>query len=366
SSYRTVRTTETETEYIEIRVDDTVDVDVVDTSGDLRVGDDGRVSVTVKNDGHETARDAQVVVVSNKMFSADVDSKYIGVLEPGQRVTSEFRVSVNENAVTGEYPINVRLDYQGGNGVAHQSEVETGRVEVGDELEFDVSAEPYALYVDSIGAVNVTVTNEGNSTVRNARVMMKESPPFIPVSSKSSIGDLAPGESETTQFRVEVSGRAVAQDYPLSFQVEYYNAFNETVTSDESTASVKVGPERTFRVVGTPEVSAGGTQTVTFTFESQGRFRDAVARINTDTPFSTDDDTAYLGDLEPGERVNATFKVTVDGSATPKEYSVDAEIKYENAFGEKVVSELEKAPVKVTEGEGFLASMLAKILGIFG
>jgi hypothetical protein len=196
---------------------------------------------------------------------------------------------------------------------------------------------------------------------------MRESPPFVPVASQTGLGDLAPGESRETSFRVEVSDRAVAGDYPLDFAVRYRNSYDDAEETGEVTASVPVGPERGFAVEGAPPaVSAGATETVTLRLRNTGAstLDDAVARINADSPFSTDDDTAYLGDLAPGETANATFRVSVDGGATPKTYSMDAEIKFQNGYGDRVVTDLEEAPVRVEEGGGLIAGLLSAIAGL--
>jgi hypothetical protein len=50
--------------------------------------------------------------------------------------------------------------------------------------------------------------------------------------------------------------------------------------------------------------------------------------------------------------------MSVDSGATPKQYSVDVVAKYDNAFGDKVVTEVRKAPVEVEEGGGILGWIL--------
>jgi hypothetical protein len=91
---------------------------------------------------------------------------------------------------------------------------------------------------------------------------------------------------------------------------------------------------------------------------------DAVARINANSPFETDDDTAYVGDLEPGESATVEFTVSVDGAATPKTYAVDTTVKYDNAFGRTVVTDVEPTAVEVTAGSGGLVSALLNLLGL--
>lgn len=363
-SYEVLRSDETQRETVTVRVEETVDLDVLSVRGDgLRAGDDGRVTATFKNDGDERARDARLRLVSSPPFEARDGSKHVGELPPGESARTSFRVSVGDSYTEGDAAAKFALEYEDENGVTHETEPETAGVGVAGDADFSVDAEAEAMYVDSVGAVHATVTNVGDTAVEEARYVLRETPPFQPVSNKASLGDLAPGESATASFRVEVSDRAVAQRYPIEGHVEYQDMYNETRTSDATTDSVEIGPERDFSVSGTPTVNAGGTETVEFTVENTGGgpMRDAVARINVDSPLSTDDDTAYLGDVEPGESTNVSYRISVDSGATEKEYSVDAVIKYDNAFGDKVVTDIQKAPVRV-EGS---AGILGRILSLF-
>jgi hypothetical protein len=58
----------------------------------------------------------------------------------------------------------------------------------------------------------------------------------------------------------------------------------------------------------------------------------AQARISVIDPFSSDDDTAYLGDMKPGDSATALFSVKTDPGATVKTYSMDSEVGYTDSF----------------------------------
>lgn len=363
-AYRVVRHDESESESIEVRVEETVELDVVELQGEgLRAGDDGEIHARVTNSGSEKARDARLRFVDSPPFQARDGTKYLGDLETGEEASADFRVSVGRSYVSGEAAAKLALEYEDENGATRRTDVETGGVSVAGDAEFSVEAEGEETYVDSVGAVHVELTNEGDTKVEDARFVLHENPPFQPVSRRASVGDLEPGESKEASFRVEIGDRAVSQTYPVVGHVEYQDEFDETRSSSAVTGSVDVGPERDIQVRGSPAVAAGATKTVEFEVENtgDGAMQDAVARINVDTPLSTSDDTAYVGDLEGGESANVSFRVSVDGDATPKNYSVDVVAKYDNAFGDKVVTDVRKAPVEVEESGGVIAS----ILGLF-
>jgi hypothetical protein len=69
---------------------------------------------------------------------------------------------------------------------------------------------------------------------------------------------------------------------------------------------------------------------VSVTYKNTGNSTvyNAKARISVINPFSSDDDTAYLGDLGPGDSATALFSVKTDGGAMTKTYSADSEVRY--------------------------------------
>ena len=75
--------------------------------------------------------------------------------------------------------------------------------------------------------------------------------------------------------------------------------------------------------------------------------KDATVRVSAADPFSTTDDQAYLGTLNPGESAVAVFDMDVDETATPKPYSLNSEILYEDADGHNQVSDSIKINTEV-------------------
>ena len=353
--------------YVTVRIEPAVRLGIESVSGEnLHAKEDGRVVVTVRNDGTETATDAELLMEESDQLTPRTNGLSLGTLAPGETATAAFRVGVAETESTDTYAVPFRLRYEDSNGVVRESQVRTGRVTVADAPTFDLSATTTDLYVDSTGAVTLSVTNTGDRPVTNARALLAPMEPFSPLSTSASLGTLAPGETATAKFKLEVADRAIAQDYPLEFTVAYEDAYRETVESDPLTVPVTVGPEMTVDTSGSPTVAAGSTGTieVTVTNTGEGTMTDAVARINANTPFETDDDTAYVGELGPGESTTVTFTVSVDGAATPKTYSVDTTVKYDNSFGRTVVTDVEPTAVEVTEKRGGLIASVLQFLGL--
>jgi hypothetical protein len=83
----------------------------------------------------------------------------------------------------------------------------------------------------------------------------------------------------------------------------------------------------------------------------------AEARISAVDPFTSNDDTAYLGDLAPGQTGTALFEMTVDGGATPKSYGLDSEIRYRDALDNSQISDTIKVQVDVVQPKGILGTL---------
>jgi len=92
----------------------------------------------------------------------------------------------------------------------------------------------------------------------------------------------------------------------------------------------------------------------------------AQARISAVDPFTSNDDTAFLGDLEPGEKAVARYEVSVDGSATPKEYGLDSEIRYRDALDNSQISDSMKVQVLVEPSSSLLPIIAVLVLLIAG
>ena len=84
---------------------------------------------------------------------------------------------------------------------------------------------------------------------------------------------------------------------------------------------------------------------------------DATSRISAVDPFTSNDDTAYLGDMAPGETATAYYQVSVSDDATIKAYGLDTEIRYKDSLKNSVISEPMKAEVTIQSRSG-LGTML--------
>lgn len=209
---------------------------------------------------------------------------------------------------------------------------------------------------------------------------LKSDDPNIKVKSGSQeAGTLKQGKdsSSPTKFTIEINKNASAGTYPLTLELSYKYQNNVQVGGDEydsttglvtnhevgiwyenktqtQTLEVKVKKEPYFEVTevkGDLYPEEGGMLYVTYKNTGEEPAKDATVRVSAGDPFSTTDDQAYLGTLNPGESSVAVFDMDVDEDATPKPYSLNSEILYEDTDGHDQTSDSVKINTEVLSAE---------------
>jgi hypothetical protein len=212
---------------------------------------------------------------------------------------------------------------------------------------------------------------------------LKSDDPNIKVKSgPQEAGTLKQGKQSAspTKFTIEINKNASAGTYPLTLELSYQYQNNVQVGGDEfdsttglvtnkevgiwyenktqtQTIEIEVKKEPFFEATNVtadlyPDKS--GMLEVTYKNTGEEPAKDATVRISAADPFSTTDDQAYLGTLNPGESAVAVFKLSVDDTATPKPYSLTSEVLYEDADGHDQVSDSVKINTKVLPAENTL------------
>jgi hypothetical protein len=172
----------------------------------------------------------------------------------------------------------------------------------------------------------------------------------IPTDTSVYIGDFPKNGMVTCLYKVSISSDAQAQTYPVDVAVTYTNAEGDTVTSSTDTIGLPVAGKLTFAVTSPAVVvTQGGTGIVAVEYTNLGSItaNKAQARLSAVDPFSSSDETAYLGDIPPGGKATAQYAITADSSAVPGNYTLDTEVRYRDALDNSQISDTFKAPVTV-------------------
>jgi hypothetical protein len=306
-------------------------------------------------------------------FSVKTDTQMVGDIGGGASAQAAFTVTFDEDAAPGVYTVPLSLEYTYLS-YAEQFGTDTMKytystrqvdlpleVRVTSDLSIDViDIETDSLNVGTEGYLTLQVRHTGHEQADAAvvRIAQDETSPLVPTDSSVFVGSFAPGEVAECTFKVAVSGDAEEQVYPLNVFVEYEDEEGGDATSRIETIGVEVGGKIDFAVVSeTASLSPGEQEVIEVTYKNTGAATvyNAQARLSAVDPFSSNDDTAYLGDLAPGQEATAAFEVSVDAGATVKAYGLDSEIRYRDALDNSQISDTMKVRVQVVPRSSSMA-----------
>jgi hypothetical protein len=295
-----------------------------------------------------------------------------------------FNVKIPKNATVGTYelPLNILYTYlwqaeqYGSDSIQYRyrenNETLLLPVKIKPELQFAViSSTTESLNAGTEGYLTLVIQNTGQEDGTKAilKIARNDNSPVVPTDSSSYIGEFPPGAEITSRFTISANRDAENKTYPLDVFINYENYEGDIVDTDRTTIGIPVGEKNDFTVVSGPiELSPGQKKAVTILYQNTGgaTVYSAQARISAIDPFSSDDDSAFLGTIAPGEIKEATFEISVDGSATEKEYGLDSEVRFRDALDNSIISDPVKVRVTVVRTTSIVGPLALGIIVVGG
>ena len=334
---------------------------------------------------------AKLVTVALKSddtpFTVKTDPQFLSDIMGGGAGTATFNVKVADSAEPGEYTLPLKVTYtylqeaeDYGDLLRYNYLEKTLTlplpVRVTPDLQVEVAGvQTESLNVGTEGYVSMTLTNTGHDTAKKAiaKIIRNGASPLIPTDGSVYIGTLGPGEAVDVKFKVSIANSAEPQSYPVDIAITYEDYEGTMVTSRSTTIGIPVGGKIDFEVVSpTMTLNPGGKSILEVTYRNSGAapVYSAQARISAVDPFTSSDDTAFLGDIAPGETATARFEVNIDNGATIKEYGIDSEIRYRDNLDNSKISDTMKVRVALEKKAGsiftnpiILIAILAVVIG---
>ncbi|MGB8310005.1 MAG: S-layer protein [Methanoregula sp.] len=307
------------------------------------------------------------------------DPQIMGDLPASATATATFHITVNKYAAAGTYQLPVILNYtylyqanqEGDETLNYQyktvNETISIPITIKPEVQVAVSnVEAENLNAGIEGYVFLTVKNVGSDNGQNAviRIQQNGQSPIVPTDGSFYVGDYPIGSTVNCTFRAQISSDAQQKTYPLDVLVYYKNYEGDYVDSPIETVGVPVNKKVDFSVTPVAaNVTSGANAVITYQFQNTGGTTayNAAARISAIDPFTSNDDTAFLGTMAPGDIRTASFDVSIDPTATVKQYGLDAEVIYRDSLDNQFTSDPLKANVEVVPTKSVM-----NLLGIPG
>ncbi|MGD1005214.1 MAG: S-layer protein [Methanoregulaceae archaeon] len=347
-------------------------------------GQDTTINIIVQNSGlnpveqlywgtidqEDPPNTAKLVTIGLSSGSAPItiksDPQMVGdVKGSGGSVTVNFAAKISNDAVAGEYQLPLFIQYKYLK-VMKQENSEFIQftynkmnqtfpitLKIKPEVKIEVlEATPETLNVGTEGYLHLKIKNIGPEDGKNAIVMISRSgqSPIIPTDSSVFVGDYPTNGVIECRYKVSILSNTENHIYPIDVSVTYENKEGTIVTTSPYTIGVPIGGKTNFVITSSPPLLiAGSRNAISVQYQNNGgtTIYNAQARITAVDPFTSSDDSAYLGDLKPGDIATAKYDMSVDDAATPKEYSLDSEVRYRDALDNSQLSNTINVNVQV-------------------
>jgi hypothetical protein len=300
------------------------------------------------------------------------DPQIVGDLPASTSATATFHITVNQDAPAGIYQIPVILNYtylyqatqEGSETLNYQYKTINESISIPIKIKSEVQiavprVDTENLNVGNEGYVILMVKNIGYEEGQNAVIQIQENgqSPVTPTEGSVYVGDYPIGSVVNCTFRVMVSSNAQQKTYPLDVLVYYKNSEGDYVDSQIVTIGVPVGEKVDFNVTSImTTISPGDKSVIAVEYQNTGGTTayNAQARISAVDPFTSNDDTAFLGTMAPGDIREAAFDVSLDAGATAKEYGLDSEVIYRDSLNNQFTSDPLKVDVDVVPAKSIV------------
>jgi hypothetical protein len=322
--------------------------------------------IVTRDDMPNTARLVTIDLLENGApIKVKTDAQMLGSILSGTTVPATFSITINKDAQPGTYTLNANLKYKylyyaeqyGTDAMTYTykdvDELVPLKIKIKENMQLEISnLKTDSMNVGVEGYITMDVKNVGAETGHDTviRLNRADGSAIVPTDASSYVGEFAPGDVANVKFKASVSNEGEAKTYPVLVYATYKDTNGKDKKSDTETVGVKVGGKVKFEITseaGSFRPGQKGNLVITYKNIGDTTAYNAQARISAVKPFTSNDDTAYLGDIAPGESVTGVYKVSVASDATEKDYGVDTEIRYRDILDNSQISDSMKAQVKV-------------------
>ncbi len=340
-----------------LKVRETANLNLVDSSFSGSTGESGVLSLTVENTGNTSVKDTTLNLQSKDQdlsFGKTASSeRYIGEWEAGETKNLDFRASVAPNTLTSEMTVEATSTFQN-DGFRETNSFSFG-VEADSDTKIQIDNIEADLRKGSENMITGEIDNQAGRELTDLQLNFRPDDPRLTVKQNSyAVGTLDEGDKAEFSFPVEVSSNAEPgpRIYDLNAVYDAADGSSEARTDLSFNAEI-IGSEGDFIVNSADNSVKQGEKSVysiNVTNPSSSTYENVDAKIFASDPISTSDDRAFVSELTPGESEVLKFELSAGSSAIVKQYPVRMDFRYEVGDDSKY-SDTYRTPVLVEEKE---------------
>mgnify|MGYP000128981747 CR=1 FL=1 len=335
------------------------DIGAYVTNPNVVPGRTNEVAVTIANDGNlrsgtpgeaeavTTARNVQVDAEAEGPLSVNSETIGIGSVTISTPAEAPVSIDVPENVDAGTYSIDLEITYtylsSSGNNDRTVTVSRDVDVRVRSDARFRVTNVSSDVQVGDSGTLAVELQNTGQEPATRADIQLTSAAGALTfsggTSSTARIDELAPSETATVTYDVEVASNSAVRSYAVTGGVTFKDPDGITRTDDTLSFGVVPLDEQEFSVgnVSTDlRVGEDGDLMGTVTNEGPESARNVVVRYTDDSPNVIPiEDAVAVGSLEPGERADFRLPIEVNTEAEPISRVASLSVRYRDDDGER-------------------------------
>jgi len=226
---------------VPVRVKGVVKPEILSIKTDnLNAGQTGTVTVTLKNGGYGEGMSSAVELTGiSGVFRLVDGGVYIGDFPPGAVRTVTFTASVHDAVSAGTFPEEVLVVSTNGHGEAERSVSERIGIPVGEGASFAIVSGPVAMVPGESETISVTYKNTGDAPAYDARARIVPVKPLSASVDTAILGDMAPGETKTADFRISLASGSLVMPYGLNSEIKYRDGTDTLILSDQIVLEVE-------------------------------------------------------------------------------------------------------------------------------
>jgi len=205
----------------------------------LRVGENGTVSGTVRNEGPADVR-AVVLAIGDGAFVPRSPRYAVGDLDAGESASFRFRGAVPADADSVPQQLALSTTYRSAADAERTTETVV-RVPIAERRDaVAVTAVDPRFEAGEEGVLRLDVTNRRDVELRDVELRLAVDAPLESEFRTTVIPSLAPGETGRVAFDLAADGDAPATRYPASVEVGYTDPDGDRLEGDTARVSASV------------------------------------------------------------------------------------------------------------------------------